>query len=128
MKRTIFILAMSLFLPATVNAADIDGKYATILIKETLGSCGQYVTARDEGRRGNYGEENIHIYWIRGYLTAYNRLRPDTWDIIGQTDMLGILLWLENYCKRNPLADFADDAMQLLTGKLHARRIRKAPK
>ena len=28
MKHTIFVLAMSLLLPATVNAADIDGKYA----------------------------------------------------------------------------------------------------
>ena len=27
MKRMIFLLAMSLFLPATVNAADIDGNY-----------------------------------------------------------------------------------------------------
>ena len=71
MKRTIFVLAMSLFLPATINAADIDGKYAVSVANGKMGSCGQYITARDEGRRSKYRKENRHIGWIFGYLTAY---------------------------------------------------------
>ena len=127
MKRTIFVLAMSLFLPAAVNAADIDGKYAVSVATGKMGSCGQYITARDEGRRSKYRKENRHISWIFGYLTAYNRQTPDTWSIEGQTDTSAILLWLENYCKRNSLADFAE-AMEPLTDELHPKRIRKAPK
>ncbi|MCZ6732537.1 MAG: hypothetical protein O7B27_08315 [Gammaproteobacteria bacterium] len=127
MKHTIFVLAMSLFLPATVNAADIDGLYSTSYSEGKIGSCGTYVAARDEGRRGKLYEENNHIGWAFGYLTAYNLLTPDTYDIIGQTDLSAILLWLENYCKRNPLARFAE-AMVLLTDELHPERIRKAPK
>ncbi len=127
MKHTIFVLAMSLLLPATVNAADIDGKYAVSVANGKMGSCGQYITARDEGRRSKYRKENRHIGWIFGYLTAYNRQTPDTWDIGGQTDISEILLWLENYCKRNPLDEFAE-AMGSLTDELHPRRIRKKPK
>lgn len=127
MKRTIFVLAMSLFLPATINAADIDGKYAVSVANGKMGSCGQYITARDEGRRSKYRKENRHISWIFGYLTAYNRQTPDTWSIEGQTDTSAILLWLENYCKQTPLTDFAQ-AMELLTDELHPKRIRKAPK
>ena len=127
MKRMIFLLAMSLFLPATVNAADIDGAYNATFGEEKMRSCGQYVTARDEQRRAKYRKINTYITWIYGYLTAYNTLTSDTYDIMGQTDRSAILLWLENYCKQNPLKRFAE-AMELLTDELHPRRIRKAPK
>ncbi len=125
MKRTIFVLAMFLFLPATVNAKDIDGNYQSYL-DEAMGSCGQYVAARDEARRGAPRKSNTHLSWMAGYLTAYNLQTPDTQDILGQTDREAILLWLENYCKQNPLTDFAD-AMESLTDELHPKRIRKAP-
>ncbi len=123
MKRTIFVLAMSLFLPATINAADIDGNYAIVSVEGVIESCGLYVAARDEGRRGGNVKERYHISWIAGYLTAYNLKTPDTYDIGGQT----ILLWLENYCKRNPLAGLAK-AVELLTVELHPKRIRTKPK
>lgn len=126
MKRTIVILAMSLFLPATVNAGDIDDRYYVFVFKGQLGSCGQYVAARNEGRRGEYRKQNIHVSWIAGYLTAYNRQTPDTYDIRGQTDMSAMLLWLENYCKQNPLTAFAQ-TVERLTDELHPKRIRKAP-
>ncbi len=127
MKRTIFVLVMLFFLPATVNAADINGAYNIVFAKGQMGSCGLYVTARDEQRRGKYRKINTHITWIYGYMTAYNTLTPDTYDIMGQTDRSAILRWLENYCKQNPLKRFAE-AMELLTAELHPRRIRKEPK
>jgi hypothetical protein len=116
MKRTIFVLAMSLFSPATatVNAADINDKYSYALPEGKIGSCGQYVAARDEARRTSDNRiVNVHIYWIFGYETAYNLLAPDTYSISGDTDILAMLLWLENYCKENPLVTFPE-AMQLL--------------
>ena len=126
MKRTIFVLAM-FFLPASVNAADIDGNYRASVSEAKIRSCGQYVTARDEMRRGAHRKINTHIDWIFGYLTAYNRQTPDTWDIQGQIDLLGMLLWLENYCKQNPLVNFTR-AMESLMDELHPKRIHKAPK
>ncbi len=127
MKHTIFVLAMSLFLPATVNSSDINGKYSVSVTTGKMESCGQYVAARDEGRRGKYRGENRHINWIFGYVTAYNMQTRNTWEITGQTDTEAMLLWLENYCKKNPLDGFAD-AMEKLMGELHPKRIRKMPK
>ncbi len=127
MKRMIFLLAMSLFLPATVNAEDIDGNYHVLTPTGAIGSCGQYVAARDKARRGEYRDQNLHFSWMLGYITAYNYQTPDTYDVRGQTDTLGILLWLENYCKQTPLTDFTV-AMELLTDELHPKRTRKAPK
>ena len=127
MKHTIFALAMSLFLPATVSAADIDGQYTAHTVAGVIGSCGEYVTARDEKRRAAFLKSNTHVIWIWGYLTAYNRQTPDTYDIMAQTDTPTILLWLDNYCKQNPLTDFAE-AMVSLMNELHSSRIRKKPK
>ncbi len=126
LKRTIFVLVL-FFLPAIVNAGDIDGKFAVSVPKGEMGSCEQYVTARDERRGGEYRAENLHVNWIFDYLTAYNAQTPDTYDIQGQTDLSGILVWLENYCKQNPLHGFIA-AMTLLMDELHPRRIRKLPK
>ncbi len=126
LKRTIFVLAM-FFLPVTVNAGDIDGIYAGQHTNGEMPSCGQYVVARDEGRRGDYINQNVFISWVAGYITAYNRQTPDTYSIRGQTDLSAMLLWLENYCKEKPLGTFAY-AMALLTNKLHPKRIRRAPK
>ncbi len=126
MKRTIFVLAM-FFLPVTVNASDVDGKFAVSVPKGEIGSCEQYVAARDKARRGEYRDQNLHFSWMLGYLTAYNTQTPDTYDIQGQTDLSGILVWLENYCKQNPLHGFID-AMTLLMDELHPKRIRKLPK
>ncbi len=127
MKRTIFVLAIFLFLPAIVNAGDIDGIYAGQRTNGKMPSCGQYVVARDEGRRGDDINQNVFISWVAGYITAYNRQTPDTYSIRGQTDLEAMLLWLDNYCKEKPLGTFAY-AMALLTNELHPKRIRRAPK
>jgi len=59
--------------------------------------------------------------WISGYLAAYNRLMPDTYDVLGDSDMKGATVWLENYCKEYPLKGLAE-GMADLTTKLYPRR------
>ena len=87
------------------------------------GSCGTWTAAKEEDTYAR----RVFRSWALGYITAYNYQAPDTYDVRGQTDTSGILLWLENYCKQTPLTDFAQ-AMELLTDELHPKRIRKAPK
>ncbi len=125
MKRAI-LLATFLLLPPTVDAVDGDGAYNTIFPTGNR-SCGGYVGARDEARRGNPEKENQYIIWFMGFLTAYNWLKHDTWDIKSGLDQEALLLWLENYCKERPLEDFAG-AMEAPTSELYPKRIRKAPK
>jgi hypothetical protein len=60
-------------------------------------------------------------------LTAYNRLNPNSFNIEGNSDRDSLLLWLENYCKKNPLEAFPV-AVANLTDTLYEKRTRTAPK
>lgn len=64
--------------------------------------------------------------WVAGYLTAYNQFTPDTYNILGNSDLIGVLLWIKNYCEKNPL-DSAAAALKNLTPELYPRRTVKAP-
>jgi hypothetical protein len=126
MKRVLIVLTMSLF-PASINATDKNDDYRTSIVQGIMGSCASYVASRDSDRRGNHVPLNAHTAWLFGYITAINRLQADTWDIQGGQDLEAILLWLENYCKKNPLERFAG-AVAVLTVELYPKRIRQKPK
>ncbi len=59
--------------------------------------------------------------WIAGYLTAYNRMAPDTYDILGIGEFEAAMQSIENYCKAHPL-DNLSTAMEAVTEEFHARR------
>ncbi len=41
-----------------------------------------------------------------GYLTAHNKLIPDTFRISGKMDIDDVLEWLDNYCELKQLDGF----------------------
>jgi len=90
-------------------------------------TCSTFVAARDEGRRGDNRRVNEYADWMAGYLTANSVFVPDTYDILGSSDMNAVLLWLENYCKQNPLNTFAA-AAEAVTAALYPKRTRNSPK
>lgn len=122
---TIFVIAL-LLLPLIATAADKLGNYETIM-NTNESTCGRYVSARDEARNGNHFRENMYRYWLAGYVTAFNKTKPDTWSIIGTTDLDSAMLWLENYCKQYPLEDFSD-ATNSLVYELYPKRVKQRPK
>jgi len=121
----ITFLAMLLF-PLLVTASDKNGAYSHMIATDDA-TCGSYVSARDDARRGNHFRENKYGNWLAGYITAFNSLTPDTNDIKGTADMSSLLLWLENYCKQHPLIDFVG-ATEILMAELYPKRTRQAPK
>ncbi len=126
-KSTIFAAFLTLTLsPLLVSAGDKNGYFQSVIGKDER-TCGSYVLARDEGRRGSFEKQNNFATWLAGYLTGYNQLMPDTYDIKGNSDMNSLLLWLENYCKKNPLEDFIS-AVDMLVNELHPKRHKQAPK
>jgi hypothetical protein len=75
----------------------------------------------------NIGGKLSHIItWMSGYITHYNFITPDTYDIVVNTDFQSIYLWLDNYCRDNPLDNLAY-AMNALTAELYPNRTRTAP-
>jgi hypothetical protein len=79
------------------------------------------VADKTQGMSGEY------TTWSAGYLTAFNLRTPGTYDILGNTDINGAMLWLENYCRNNPLERFAT-AWNELFNELSPTRTTQKPK
>jgi hypothetical protein len=109
---------------STAFATDETGRYAWMGMNN---SCGTFARGRDLARNGASALEDQYVTWLSGYLTAYNVLRPHTYDITGGADVPSLMLWLENYCKTNPLANFVD-ATNALTQQLYSERTKLAPR
>ena len=116
MKRILFALALSA-VPAAAMAADAEGAYGSLRPE----SCREFrrVTASDERTPSLM---NIRG-WIAGYITAYNRQTPDTYDVLGVTEFDAALRFIDGYCKAHPL-DNLTAAMEALTEDLYAKRHR----
>ena len=98
-----------------ITAADKDGHFAA----QGNVSCGRWVKDRKENR----WLETANMFWVVGYITAYNREKPDVWQILGSTDVESVYLWMDKYCQENPLSDLAD-GMNVLTNELWPNRKR----
>ena len=108
-----YALVMTLLLTSTVAwSADEHDMYWA----QGSMACGTFV------ERQKYDAKAVEDRaWISGYLAAYNRLVPNTYDILGNSDMKSATAWLENYCKEYPLKVLAE-GMADLTTKLYPRR------
>src|SRR6266404_2495284 len=102
-KRTLVSLAF--LLPLVVPGsgmgmdADVNGKYTVYGFGAE--SCGTFVEARRNRKNAFY------LAWVTGYITAVNKVSPTTYDMLGNTDFEGAMLWIENYCNTHPLKTFA---------------------
>ena len=59
-------------------------------------SCGKWTNAREQT-----GERAQLRYWILGYLSGLNM--ESSTDFLRGRDIDGLIGWIDNYCRRNPL-------------------------
>lgn len=123
-KHAIFFAL--LLLPVAGSASDSAGLSAGS-VPTVMGSCGTYIAARDKERNGDYVAINAHIAWLLGYISAYNKQTPDTYDIRGGKELDALLVWLENYCKQHRLEEFGK-AVNALVVELYPTRARTSLK
>ena len=116
MKRILFAIAMCGAAPPAL-AADPDGAYWS----QRPESCREFrrLLSSDERTPALMSIRG----WIGGYITAYNRQTPDTYDVLGTTDFDTALRFMDGYCKAHPL-DNLTAAMEALTESLYATRHR----
>ena len=114
MKRLIVAAALLCMAPGAW-ARDASGSFETVGAK----SCAAFM--RDH--KAQSWAYNADTAWVTGYLTAYNALVPDTSNILGDTDVSGAMLWLQQYCLAYPDNGLAD-AMLALTAHLYPDRFR----
>jgi hypothetical protein len=81
-------------------------------------SCSSYIEHRTSQR--NAETQTADMYYITGWLSAYNRFHSGDNDITQDTDVGGVMLWLEDYCRENPLSNVEAGLVQL-TADLHAK-------
>lgn len=109
---TALIACLALLWPLGVSAIDGKGKYSIRGIGAKDGSCGEYVRAEKEDRRW-------YESWSMGYISGINRAKHGKADYSNEVAPQGLVQWIENYCKQNPLSSFSSavDAMLEELGK-----------
>ncbi len=85
-------------------------------------TCGHYVSAREGSRKGSPRdrvEVSMYLSWFSGFATLISVKRSE--DVLQGKDSDALALWLENYCRENPIDSFLEASSKLitaLTGKL----------
>jgi hypothetical protein len=120
-KGVIGSLFLALSLCGSARAATSDGSYhVTIPV-----GCGQYVgrySAEMAARRAHGGIRGADrtaaysaiIHYVAGWISGYNLMAADTKDII-PNGLDGAMIWLNDYCGKNPLNSLDNALIALVT-------------
>ena len=94
-------------MPDVAQAASPDGRFAAKGAGRT--QCKRFVEERE-----NHSEAyTAYLGWLTGYLTGYNQLKEDTFDIIPWQSTQLLALLLERYCRENPEEAFLRAVMRM---------------
>ncbi len=109
------VIAIALLSGATAESMDDSGTY-NVLGAGTK-SCGKWM----EARKDDSWESLILINWVWGFVTSYNRyVHKGGVGVEGNIDNEGLMAWVDQYCRDNPLENVAN-ASQALIYKLNSR-------
>ena len=116
--RILLTMLLPQLITCAVLAADPAGNYAIWGVGRS--SCHQFIKSAgsDSGAR--------YKVFLMGYLTAFNTLREDTYNVTGNQPLDISLTWLSDYCELHQMDSF-DRAIQQLLDTLHDSRQRVPP-
>jgi hypothetical protein len=92
---------------ATISASTINPKLTWYSI-ESVRSCGAWVNVRESGERIKKSQTES---WMVGYLSGMARTNRD--DFLAGIDAESALLYVDKYCRDNPLLTPLDAALLL---------------
>ncbi len=95
MKRLFTICFILFMFNQQVIARDFEGGYAVYSAGGE--SCKAYLDSMKSGQKQDY-----FIDWTIGYLTAFNVIMPDTYNILGESGFIESQGWLQRHCNRYP--------------------------
>ena len=107
-----------LLLSSQLYAADRAGNYAIWGMGNK--SCFSYNKSRI-----NSDDQSFKDY-LMGYLTAYNTIAEDTYNISAAQNLESILGWIDNYCEEKQVHGFEQAITEFLQ-KHHESRYRTPP-
>ncbi|MFC6301832.1 hypothetical protein GNF76_25530 [Pseudomonas sp. CCM 7893] len=97
-----------------LTGAVVSGGAMAVPMSYGLGptTCGLFVTAAEESRAGATAGVHVYMTWLSGYATRASG--QSSIDYFKGTDTKSVQLWLDNYCRANPLKTFNDAAESAL--------------
>lgn len=98
-----------------VSGADANKRFSVRGLGAT--TCSKYLEERNLDSEGS--EQYAH--WLTGFLTAYNWLQADTYDIATNYKSNGLLRYLDLYCGRSPKNKIIDAATSFVNA-VYAKR------
>ena len=66
--------------------------------------CSVYQYAREQSN----ADEIAFVDWLGGYLSGVNAMSLTTDNILGKSDLTAVIYWIDDYCRANPRARFAE--------------------
>jgi hypothetical protein len=112
---TVFLLLSALTLN-DAGSADANKRFSVRGLGAT--TCGKYLEERNLDAK----QSEQYAHWFTGFLTAYNWLQPDTYDISAQYKSNGLLRYLDLYCGRNPKNRIIDGATSFVNAVYEKRQ------
>lgn len=112
---TAFLLLSALALN-DAGSADANKRFSVRGLGTT--TCSKYLQERNLDAK----QSEQYAHWFTGFLTAYNWLQPDTYDIAPQYKANGLLRYLDLYCGKNPKARIIDAASGFVKAVYGKRR------
>lgn len=116
MKRH-WLLCLLLLIPAVVTAADSANRFA--MKGAGFLPCQVLVSEREKGSDIYY----LIGGWVEGYISAYNKLTPDTYDVLAFESLEMLLVVMNNHCMSNP-NDRLYGVLDAMVARIAADRIR----
>ena len=112
MQFRVIVLAMAMLVLSAAPASSVR------IIGYGLLSCGEWT----DGRRTQGVDNVLHASWALGYLSGINEAvsAVKKADILVHQDAHGLLAWIDNYCRSNPL-DKIKVALDALVNELLKR-------
>ena len=119
------ILLMAKYGVCAADNGVLPGAYAILGLGGD--SCGKFIASKQRNTSkiidGMYAG---YTFYAQGYITGLNmhffHLAPNIntklLNILEGTDMDGVMLWLENYCNKNPLDNFESAVKSLVIERL----------
>lgn len=112
---------LALLLASTPLAAkDMDGEFAVFGSGATR--CENYLQARSAGGAA----QRRYADWTLAYVSAFNLIVPNTYDLMGNFTLDQALDWLDQHCRKQRREIFVN-AVAALSEQLYTRRANIAP-
>ncbi len=118
MKTALAILINLPFFFGSLHAADNMGNYA--IWGKGNKSCFSYLKEKNTAAHTAYQD------YLKGYLTAYNTITPETYSISGKMDINEISEWMDDYCDKNQVHGFEQALVEFIT-QHHKSRLKTRP-